>query len=119
MSKKANNLIVYSTEQGRMCPGCERAVDQCVCGTEEFIAEGDGVARISRQTKGRGGKAVTVITGAPVTKSELKKLARELKARCGCGGTVKGDTIEIQGDKRNELLEVLKAKGYIVKLAGG
>jgi translation initiation factor 1 len=111
MSKKNDNGIVYSTEQGRMCPGCGRAVGECVCGADESADAGDGVVRISRQTKGRGGKSVTVITGVPVTKSELKKLARELKARCGCGGTVKDDAIEIQGDKRDDLLEVLQAKG--------
>ncbi len=119
MSKENNNGIVYSTGEGRMCPGCERAASQCVCDTDESIPSGDGVVRISRQTKGRAGKAVTVITGLSVSKSELKKLARELKARCGCGGTVKDDTIEIQGDKRDEVLKVLKAKGYAVKLAGG
>lgn len=102
-----------------MCPGCERAVAECVCGTDESIPTGDGVVRISRQTKGRGGKAVTIITGAGVSKSELKKLARELKARCGCGGTVKDDAIEIQGDKRNEVLKALEVKGYTVKLTGG
>lgn len=119
MSKKNDNGIVYSTEQGRMCPGCGRAVGQCVCGSDDSVPAGDGIVRISRQTKGRAGKAVTVVTGIPVTKSELKKLARELKARCGCGGTVKDDAIEIQGDKRDEALEVLKAKGYSVKLVGG
>ena len=119
MSKENDNPIVYSTEKGRMCPGCGEAIGDCVCGADESIAEGDGVVRVSRRTKGRGGKVVTVITGIPVAKSELKKLARELKARCGTGGTVKDDAIEIQGDKRNEALEVLKAKGYTVKLAGG
>ncbi len=102
-----------------MCPECNQPVDQCTCGAEETIAEGDGIVRVSRQTKGRKGKGVTVITGLPLTSAELKRLARELKARCGCGGTVKDGTIEIQGDHRDSLIEILKTKGYTVKRSGG
>ena len=111
--------IVYSTEFGRMCPGCGRALDKCFCKSEESVPEGDSIVRISRQTKGRRGRAVTVITGVPLTSAELKRLARELKAKCGSGGTVKDGVIEIQGDFREKLLEELKAKGWVVKLSGG
>ena len=114
-----NNGLVYSTDYGRMCPDCGRAVDECICKTEESLPAGDGIVRISRQTKGRKGKGVTVITGLPLKSSELKQLARQLKAQCGSGGTVKDTTIEIQGDHRDKLIELLAAKGYTVKRAGG
>ena len=114
-----NNGLVYSTDYGRMCPDCGRAVDECICKTEESLPAGDGIVRISRQTKGRKGKGVTVITGLPLKSSELKQLARQLKAQCGSGGTVKDTAIEIQGDHRDKLIELLAAKGYTVKRAGG
>ncbi len=79
----------------------------------------DGIVRISRSTKGRRGKGVTLITGVPLPADELKKFAKTLKARCGSGGTVRGDVIEIQGDHRDTVEKVLVAKGYKVKRAGG
>ncbi len=118
MSDKKNGLV-YSTDHGRMCPDCGRAMDACICSIEESIPAGDGIVRISRETKGRKGKGVTVITGLPMKLPELKQLARELKAQCGCGGTVKDGAVEIQGDHRDKLFEVLTAKGYTVKYAGG
>ncbi len=111
--------IVYSTEFGRMCPGCGKAIDKCCCKADEVAIAGDSVVRVSRQTKGRRGKAVTVISGVPLTSAELKRLARELKAKCGSGGTVKDGIIEIQGDHRQKLIDELKAKGWVVKLSGG
>jgi translation initiation factor 1 len=114
-----NNGLVYSTDFGRMCPDCGRAADACICGTEESVPASDGIVRISRETKGRKGKGVTLVTGLPMKPSELKQFARELKARCGSGGTVKGGAIEIQGDHRDKLLDVLAAKGYTVKRSGG
>lgn len=117
--KDRQDGLVYSTDHGRMCPGCERPADQCICATDELIPAGDGIVRVQLQTKGRKGKGVTVITGAPAGKAELKRLGRELKARCGCGGTVKDGVIEIQGDKRDQVIDLLKAKGWQVKKAGG
>lgn len=114
-----NNGLVYSTDHGRMCPDCGRAVDACICGTEEAVPAGDGIVRVSRETKGRKGKGVTVISGLPLKPAELKQFARELKARCGSGGTVKDAHIEIQGDHRDKLLDILAAKGYTVKRSGG
>lgn len=119
MKSGKNNGLVYSTDHGRMCPGCGRAVADCSCKAEESVPAGDGIVRVSRETKGRKGKGVTIITGLPLKPSELKQLARELKARCGCGGTVKDAVIEIQGDHRDKLIETLTAKGYTVKRAGG
>ncbi len=75
--------------------------------------------RLHRETKGRGGKAVTLIRGVPLTGAELKQLAKVLKQRCGVGGAVKGDVIEIQGDQRDLLKTELEKKGYAVKISGG
>lgn len=111
--------IVYSTERGRMCPGCGRPVGECVCRQEEAVPVGDGIVRVARETKGRKGKGVTVITGLPLEREGLERLARELKQKCGAGGTVKGNTIEIQGDHRDLLMEELKRRGYTVKRSGG
>jgi translation initiation factor 1 len=80
---------------------------------------GDGVVRVSRETKGRKGKGVTVISGIPLANEELKELAKTLKQRCGSGGTVKNGLIEIQGDHRDMVVTELSAKGWIVKKAGG
>jgi len=77
------------------------------------------VVRISRQTKGRKGKGVTVITGVPLDGDELRDLARLLKKRCGSGGTVRDGTIEIQGDQRDALVPELQLRGWTVKKAGG
>jgi len=112
--------IVYSTEHGRMCPACGRPVGECVCRQQRAtIPVGDGVVRVGRETKGRKGKGVTVITGLPLDEQGLQKLATDLKRRCGAGGTVKGSTIEIQGDHRDLLVAELTARGYTVKRSGG
>lgn len=110
---------VYSTDRGRLCPQCLRAVGDCVCGRDRPPATGDGIARIRRETKGRGGKAVTVIEGLPLAPEDLKSVAKALKQRCGVGGSVKGTAIEIQGDQRQTCKLALEALGHPCKLAGG
>ena len=119
MKKDKTSGLVYSTDHGRMCPACGNPVDQCVCQQSDSVPAGDGIVRVGRETKGRKGKGVTTITGVPLSAAELKHLARELKARCGCGGTVKDGIIEIQGDHRDTLIEILASKGYTVKRSGG
>lgn len=121
MSKrnKDQSRLVYSTESGRLCPQCQRPVAGCVCGKDRPAATGDGIIRLARETKGRGGKAVTVIRGIPLATTELKSLAKALKQRCGVGGAVKGEDIEIQGDHRELLKRELEQRGYKVKLSGG
>ena len=114
-----NSRSVYSTEVGKLCPDCGKAVQDCVCAQGVLNSEGDGVIRISRQTKGRKGKGVTLITGYQGTEAELKILGKQLKQLCGTGGTVKNGIIEIQGDVRHKIAESLKASGHQVKLAGG
>ena len=111
--------VVYSTEHGRMCPACGKPVAECVCRREETVPTGDGIVRVSRETKGRKGKSVTVITGVPLAGQELEKFATDLKRKCGAGGTVKGHTIEIQGDHRDLLVAELTKRGYTVKRVGG
>ena len=111
--------LVYSTEWGSMCPACNRPVGQCVCKQKKEAPAGDGIVRVSRQTQGRKGKGVTVITGIPLEPEPLSQLASELKSRCGCGGTVKDGVIEIQGEHRDKLVELLQKKGWTVKKAGG
>ncbi len=113
-----NSARVYSTEDGKICPACDQPIDQCRC-KDEGVPEGDGIVRLRRETKGRKGKGVTLIDGVLLAPSDLKKLAKELKTRCGTGGTVKVGVIEIQGDFRDLLLVELKARGYQVKKAGG
>ena len=115
MSKNSN--LVYSTDQGRLCPVCQQSVNLCNCRSQQI--KGDGNVRILRQTKGRKGKGVSLITGLPLIEDELKTLAKQLKKICGCGGTVKEGIIEIQGDYRERLLEELTKRGYKAKIAGG
>lgn len=116
--KSGSGGLVFSTEQGRMCPDCRRPVDECICGAPSRPA-GDGVVRVSRETKGRKGKGVTLITGIPLDDKALKAYAKALKARCGTGGTVKDGVVEIQGDQRDLLVPLLKEKGWTVKKSGG
>ena len=104
-----NSRLVYSTETGR--------IDEPKAAPAR--PKGDGVVRIQRQTSGRKGKGVCLITGIDAADAALNTLAAELKKKCGCGGAVKEGVIEIQGDKRELIKSLLEAKGMKVKLAGG
>lgn len=117
-SKLSSGGLVYSTESGRMCPGCRQPVDQCVC-SRRAAPVGDGTVRVSRETKGRGGKAVTVVKGLALEATALTALGKQLKAQCGTGGTVKDGVIEIQGDHVERIVVSLKDMGHVVKRAGG
>ena len=117
-----NAGLVYSTESGRMCPECRQPVSACVCKANARAAalpSGDGVVRVSRETKGRGGKGVSLIKGVVLDAIALAALGKELKAACGTGGTVKDGVIEIQGDHVERLMVLLQAKGHKVKRSGG
>ncbi|MGZ5269001.1 MAG: translation initiation factor Sui1 [Ramlibacter sp.] len=111
--------LVYSTDCGRMCPVCRKAIAQCACSTPAPVAPGDGIVRISRETKGRGGKAVTVVRGLGADAVTLETMARQLKAACGSGGTVKDGAVEVQGDHRDKIATLLTGLGHKVRLAGG
>ena len=104
-----NSRLVYSTDSGR--------IDEPKATVQR--PKGDGIVRIQRQTSGRKGKGVCLITGIDLDDAELNKLVAELKKKCGCGGSLKDGVIEIQGDKRDLLKTLLEAKGFRVKLAGG
>lgn len=107
--KDNNSRLVYSTETGR--------IDEPK--TEVQRPKGDGIVRIQKQTSGRKGKGVCLITGIDADDTTLAGIAAELKKKCGCGGAVKDGVIEIQGDKRDLIKSLLEAKGMKVKLAGG
>lgn len=81
--------------------------------------QGDGIVRVGRETKGRKGSGVTVITGILSHPEGLEKLAKQFKQQCGTGGTVKNGVIEIQGDHRDLLVAELQKLGYTVKRSGG
>ena len=119
MTGSQKNRIVYSTLTGRMCPECNKPSEQCICRKAKPPPKLDGIVRVQLQSKGRGGKDVTLIRGVSADVEVLQKLGKELKQRCGTGGTVKDWTIEIQGDQRKMIVEELKKKGFTVKLAGG
>jgi len=109
--KEFNDLeIVFSTDKGRIRPDKKK---------ENPVPKGDGIVRIGRETKGRKGAGMTVITGVPLHPEGLKDLAKKLKQKCGTGGTVKGRVIEIQGDHRDMLVSELQSMGYTVKKSGG
>ena len=107
--RDANSRLVYATDTGRIEEPKEKAERP----------KGDGIVRIQRQTSGRKGKGVCLITGIDLDDAGLTTLAAELKKKCGCGGAVKDGIIEIQGDKRDLIKSLLEAKGMKVKLAGG
>ena len=109
MTRNKNTRLVYSTDSGRIKQTAAAATQPA----------GDGIVRIRRENKGRGGKAVSVITGLGLDAPELKTLAKTLKQRCGVGGSVKDRNIEIQGDQRTVIKEELEKRGFVVKLAGG
>lgn len=119
-SKKSKTEgLVYSTEFGKICPKCGNPSSRCSCGKGSVKVPNDGIVRIGRETKGRKGAGVSLVTGVPLDDKSLKDLAKQLKRKCGTGGTVKSGTIEIQGDHRDLLKQELSKLGYTVKLSGG
>ena len=121
----SGNRLVFSTGPGRLCPECARPIAECRCRRSKpaqpatGTPKGDGVVRVGRETKGRKGKGVTVVSGVPLAGAALEDLATRLKKRCGSGGTVQDGVIEIQGDHRDALVTELGKLGYTVKRSGG
>ncbi len=113
------NPTVYSTESGRLCPKCGRPIAECVCHKKTARPPaGDGIVRVQRESKGRKGKTVTLVTGVPLVEEALHELASDLKRLCGSGGAVKDGVIVIQGDHRDTLVGELKKRGFTVKKVG-
>jgi translation initiation factor 1 len=108
---KRDSRIVYSTTDGDL----RKARDPKL---KQRRADGDRV-KVRRERAARRGKAVTTVSGVPVDDAELRELAGKLKKRCGVGGSVRDGVIEIQGDHRDLVVEMLKAEGYTPVLAGG
>lgn len=118
-SNTATTGLVYSTESGRMCPDCRQPLSACICKLTQAAPKSDGVARVSRSTKGRGGKMVTLVSGLALDALALAQLGKQLKAACGSGGTVKDGVIEVQGDHCDQVLQALVKQGFTVKRSGG
>lgn len=140
MKREPGDRLVYSSDAGRICPACGRRISACECrgkGARARIAAreeadpalhgsalhgsvkaSDGVVRVGRSTKGRGGKVVTTVSGVPGGDDAQKALAAELKRSCGTGGSVKDGVIEIQGEHRDTLVRALETRGFTVKRVG-
>jgi translation initiation factor 1 len=120
-----SSRLVYSTETGRICPDCGKAQAQCVCLTKgqasaaKALSASDGIVRVSLDSKGRGGKSVTVVRGLILDGAALLALGKQLKAACGSGGTVKDGVIEVQGDHVATVMAALQKLGHTVKRSGG
>ena len=116
--------VVYSTDSGRHCPECSKPAALCVCPDNKereanSSVTSDGSVRLHRQSKGRKGKPVTLISGLDLDMAARKSLCRQLKSKCGVGGTVTPEGILIQGDLRTVLSRELKDRGFNVKTPGG
>ncbi|TAG26057.1 MAG: translation initiation factor Sui1 [Burkholderiales bacterium] len=125
MNRAASTHLVYSTETGRVCPDCSQSLARCECAANKKAlaaagsASADGFVRVQRETKGRGGKSVTLVRGLALDAEALVVLGKQLKAACGSGGTVKDGVIEVQGDHVVTLIAALQKRGYTVKRVGG
>jgi translation initiation factor 1 len=120
MKSSSKGGLVYSTDGGRMCPECRNALAQCVCkAAAKASPAGSGAVRVSRETKGRGGKSVTIVKGLALDPLALAALGKQLRTACGSGGTVKDGVIEVQGDHCERVIEALKKFGHSAKRAGG
>jgi translation initiation factor 1 len=120
MKSSSNSGLVYSTELGRTCPACRQALAACACKSQAKAAPaGDGKVRVSRETKGRGGKCVTLVKGVALDAVALAALGKQLRAACGSGGTVKDGVIEVQGDHCDSVMAALLKLGHDPKRVGG
>ena len=102
-----------------MCPACRQPAMSCICSAARPKAASDGIVRVSRETKGRAGKGVTLVKGLALDDAALVALGKQLKTACGSGGTVKDGMVEVQGDHCERVMALLQAQGHKVKRAGG
>lgn len=120
--KKNNSDFVFSTTESSNCPECFQPIANCICTKKaaDTATSKSDVVRVCMSTKGRKGKGVSVVEGLTLPQKQLKDLAKKLKQKCGTGGTAKDGVIEIQGDQRDILVEMLKKMGYKdTKKSGG
>lgn len=120
-----NSRLVYSTELDQS----DQRKSKQVFGTKSRLSPAndnddmghskDNTIRLWRETKGRKGKGVTMVSGIPGTAEEMKNLAKEIKQLCGAGGTVKAGVIEIQGDRCDVLMPFFEKRGFKVRRVGG
>jgi len=121
MNDRPKGRLVYSTDVGRVCPGCGWPARDCKCSSSRVADQsvpsrpGQIIAKLRMEKKGRGGKTVTVVDGLPRNATFLKDLCQELKRACGTGGAVAEGTIELQGDLRERVREYLVKKEFVVK----
>ena len=111
MAKRRDSKVVWSSSDGDLRKAREPRLAE--------LRDDGGPVKVRRETTGRRGKAVTTISGVPLGDDALRDLAGRLKKRCGVGGSTKGGVIELQGDHRDVVVELLRAEGYRVVLAGG
>jgi translation initiation factor 1 len=109
--------LVYSTDRWPICPRCGWPERECKCSSRAATESVPDkiVAKLRLEKQGRGGKSVTVIYDLPHNAKFLKELSQELKRACGTGGTVAGNTVELNGDLRERVRDLLSKKGYVVK----
>ena len=116
VTRDRNTRFVYSSAAGRICPGCGQPERGCRCGEKPNApVPVRPVAKLRMERAGRGGKTVTVVYGLPHNDTFLKDLAQHLKRACGTGGTATDDGVELQGDIRDRVRELLVARGFQVK----
>ena len=107
--------LVYSSDSN-VCPKCGWPASECKCSASHDEAVPDRiVAKLRIEKSGRGGKTVTVVDGLPRNRDFVKRLAGELKKACGAGGKAGEGKVEIQGDKRPKIRDLLEARGWLVK----
>jgi len=112
--------LVYSTDGGRMCPTCRQPLSACNCAAAaNSVLRGDGAVRVSRESKGRGGKTVTLVRGLDLDDAALQAMGKQLRTACGAGGTTKDGVLEVQGDHAQRVLAWLQQHGISAKRTGG
>ncbi len=116
--KTRSGGLVYSTDVGRTCPACLQSIALCRCKQSKPPAKTDGIVRVSLDSKGRGGKSVTVIKGVALDAAELALLGKQLRAACGSGGTTKDGVIEVQGDHCASVVAALEKLQFKVRHVG-
>jgi translation initiation factor 1 len=121
----SDRRVVYSTEHGQLDKPMsdhkrsKKKGRKDLSNTQAIKNPAKQGIRIRRESKGRGGKTVSIVDGLPLSEKEMKTLLKKLKAQLGTGGALKNGVLEIQGEHRDKLLQLLEKEGYQAKLSGG